>query len=154
MSRRQARELVLQALFHLDFNSLDELASEADAQAAVMDMVVGEMEEELSAEEQKAVLTKKDKVFANKLLQGTRSKLADIDDIISKSSKDWKLHRMAGIDRNLLRLAVFEMCFDRDENLNFGIVINEAVELAKKYGTDDSARFVNGVLGSISRAKK
>lgn len=154
MSRRQARELVLQALFHLDFNSLEELASEAAAQDAAMGMAVDEMTEEYSEEEQKSILTKKDRAFANRLLQEVRGNQADIDKVIGDYSKEWKLQRMAGIDRNLLRLAVFEMCFDEEERLNSSIIINEAVELAKKFGTDDSARFVNGVLGSISRSKR
>lgn len=154
MSRRQARELVLQALFHLDFNSLEELASETAAQETAMEMVVEELEGDIADEDKKVVLTRKDRIFANRLLQGTRDKLTEIDGVISDHSKEWKLQRMAGIDRNLLRLAVFELCFDMEEQLNSGIVINEAVELAKKYGTDDSARFVNGVLGSISRSRK
>lgn len=154
MSRRQARELVLQALFHLDFNSLEELANEAAAQDAAMGMAVDEMAEEYSEEEQKSILTKKDRAFANRLLQEVRSNQADIDKVIGDYSKEWKLQRMAGIDRNLLRLAVFEMCFDEKEKLNSSIIINEAVELAKKFGTDDSARFVNGVLGSISRNRR
>lgn len=154
MSRRQARELVLQALFHLDFNSLEELASEAAAQDAAMGMAVDEMTEEYSEEEQKSILTKKDRAFANRLLQEVRGNQDDIDKVIGDYSKEWKLQRMAGIDRNLLRLAVFEMCFDEEERLNSSIIINEAVELAKKFGTDDSARFVNGVLGSISRSKR
>lgn len=152
MSRRQARELVLQALFHLDFNSLEELNDVEKAQDTAFEMAVDEFGSDLSEDEQKAQLTKKDRAFAQKLLQGTREKIGEIDNIITDNSREWKLQRMAGIDRNLLRMAVFELCFD-DERLNSGIIINEAVELAKKYGTDDSGRFINGILGSISRTQ-
>jgi N utilization substance protein B len=69
-----------------------------------------------------------------------------IDDVISRASAEWRLDRMASVDRNITRIAVFEMRFG-SENLSPNIVINEAVELAKAFGTEDSGRFVNGVLG-------
>ncbi len=89
-----------------------------------------------------------DRDYAQLLVSGTRDNLAAIDEVIKGRLKDWKLERMSGIDRNIVRLAVFEMEFMADK-LVPNIAINEAVELAKKYGTDDSARFVNGILGSM-----
>lgn len=150
MSRRQARELVLQALFHLDFNSMEEVGNEADGQAMALDMAVEEFAAELSPQEQKEQFTKKDKAFADALLQGARENIEKIDELLSQNSKDWKVSRMASIDRNILRLAIYELFF-APEKLQPGIIINEAVELAKKYGTDDSGRFVNGILGSLSK---
>ncbi|MBO6211200.1 MAG: N utilization substance protein B, partial [Schwartzia sp.] len=67
-------------------------------------------------------------------------------------SKEWKVSRMAGIDRSVLRLAVYELQSGSD--VTPGIVINEAVELAKKFGTDNSGRFVNGVLGTMMREEQ
>ncbi|MCI7478431.1 MAG: transcription antitermination factor NusB [Selenomonadales bacterium] len=150
MSRRQARELVVQALFHLDFNSMEEVGNEADGQAMALDMAVEEFAAELSPQEQKEQFSKKDKAFADALLQGARENIEKIDEILSQNSKDWKVSRMASIDRNILRLAIYELFF-APEKLQPGIIINEAVELAKKYGTDDSGRFVNGILGSLSK---
>ena len=150
MSRRQARELVVQALVHLDFNSMEEVGNEADGQAMALDMAVEEFAAELSPQEQKEQFSKKDKAFADALLQGARENIEKIDELLSQNSKDWKVSRMASIDRNILRLAIYELFF-APEKLQPGIIINEAVELAKKYGTDDSGRFVNGILGSLSK---
>ena len=148
MSRRQARELVVQALFHLDFNSMEEVGNEADGQAMALDMAVEEFAAELSPQEQKEQFSKKDKAFADALLQGARENIEKIDEILSQNSKDWKVSRMASIDRNILRLAIYELFF-APEKLQPGIIINEAVELAKSYGTDDSASFVNGILAKL-----
>ena len=82
------------------------------------------------------------------LVQGTGANLAAIDQIIGESSREWKIWRMSGIDRNVTRVAVYEMRFS-EEKLTPNIAINEAVELAKKFGTDDSGRFVNGILGAM-----
>ncbi|MBR6906854.1 MAG: transcription antitermination factor NusB, partial [Selenomonadaceae bacterium] len=79
-----------------------------------------------------------------------RSRLTEIDALIASYAKGWKLERMAVVDRNILRLASYEMKFC-DPVLDPGIAINEAVELAKKYGTDDSGRFVNGILDAMAR---
>ena len=130
MSRRQAREVALQALFQLDFN-------EVTIEAAV-DAALGES----------AVLADRDREYLRKAVSGTKENLTAIDAIIMECSREWKVERMSGIDRNIARLAVFEMKFNEEE-ITPNIVINEAVELAKKYGTDESARFINGVLGAM-----
>jgi N utilization substance protein B len=130
MSRRQAREVALQALFQLDFN-------EVTIDAAV-DAALGES----------AVLTDGDREYLRNAVRGTKENLAAIDAVIMENSRDWKVERMSGIDRNIARLAVFEMKFNEEE-IAPNIVINEAVELAKKFGTDESARFINGVLGAM-----
>ena len=77
-----------------------------------------------------------------------------IDCALRSVAKNWDLMRMPGADRNLLRIAVYEMRFLTDEEVSDAIVINEAVELAKAYGTDQSASFVNGVLGKIARSEE
>lgn len=129
MSRRQAREAALQSLFQLEFN--DNGADRA-----------------LDSALQNVRIAPIDRDYAQLLVSGTRDNLEAIDEVIKGRLKDWKLERMSGIDRNIVRLAVFEMEFMADK-LVPNIAINEAVELAKKYGTDDSARFVNGILGSM-----
>lgn len=90
--------------------------------------------------------------YAVELARGTYANRTRIDASLRAVSKNWSLERMPGTDRNLLRLAVFEMrLLPEGEQLDDAVVIDEAVEVAKAYGTDESARFVNGVLGRIAR---
>ena len=85
--------------------------------------------------------------FANQLFDGTRSHLKEIDKAIQQHTKNWRLSRMAAVDRNILRLAAFELL--SDSKTPGTVVINEALEIAKKYSTHESAQFVNGILDSI-----
>lgn len=89
--------------------------------------------------------------FVSSLVRGVSSRQSEIDTIIGDHSRDWPLSRMPAIDRNLLRLAVFELT--DDDGAPVGVVIDEAVELAKLYSTEDSGRFVNGVLAAIARER-
>ena len=88
--------------------------------------------------------------YAEELARGTFDHLAEIDRVLQRVSENWALGRMPGADRNLLRLAVYELRFS-GLDIDDAVVINEAVELAKAYGTDDSSSFVNGVLGRVVR---
>lgn len=85
--------------------------------------------------------------FIISLVEGVAEKKEYIDDLIQESSRNWSLERMPIVDRNILRMAIYEILFMEDIPLK--VSINEAVELAKTYGTDESGRFVNGVLGNI-----
>lgn len=139
MSRRMAREAAFKALFQLDFN-FEEAESEACENLAIETMF-----------EDNPRLTKKYLPYINDAVKGTRAHLAEIDETIMAHLKQgWQLSRLMAADRNILRLAVYEMSFVNPP-LPKSIAINEAVELAKKYGTDDSARFVNGILEAISK---
>lgn len=140
MSRRQAREAALQTLFQLELNPPSEAASEEACQMWALDAAVEEM----------PVETKRDYSYAASLVRGTREHLAAIDEEIAASTYDWKLDRMTGVDRNIVRIALYEMKYGA-EKVDVGIAINEAVELAKKFGTDDSSRYVNGILGGLAR---
>lgn len=142
MSRRQAREAALQALFQLDLNP-GETEQQEQSETLAIDTVLGEME---------APLSKRDREFIKTLVHGTRVNLEAIDSLIAASSKDWKIERMATVDRNITRLATYEIRF-AEEKLVPNIAINEAVELAKKFGTDDSSRYVNGILGAMMKAQ-
>lgn len=90
---------------------------------------------------------KKVREFASDLFRGTVSRLSEIDKLIQRHAKNWRLSRMAAVDRNILRVAVFEL------TSGYGtpgtVVINEALEIAKKFSTSESAQFVNGILDSI-----
>ena len=89
--------------------------------------------------------------YARELALGVSDNLERIDSALRAVSSNWRLERMPGPDRNLLRLAVYEMRFPSEDRQDTAVVINEAVEVAKAYGTDESAGFVNGVLGRIAR---
>lgn len=86
--------------------------------------------------------------FAAELVKGVAEHATELDEMISSHAKDWTIERMPVIDRNLLRMALFEMLYQDD--VPAAVAINEAVELAKIYSTEDSSRFVNGLLGTIS----
>ncbi|AFY00729.1 transcription termination factor nusB [Bdellovibrio bacteriovorus str. Tiberius] len=89
--------------------------------------------------------------YADLLVTGVKSNKEAIDSKIQASSAHWKVERMATIDRNILRIAVYEMRFAADP-IKENIAINEAVEIAKKYGTSDSGGFVNGLLDQVGKA--
>lgn len=90
--------------------------------------------------------------FATELARGAWENRANFDPIITKYASGWTLERMANADRNLLRLALYEI-IERDD-IPQSVSINEAVELAKKYSTADSAKFINGILGSFARERE
>lgn len=140
MSRTLAREAAFKALFQLDFN-FEEAEREACENLAVETMY----------DDEPRLTSKKDLAFIDTTVKGTRAYLPQIDELIVTHLKQgWQLSRLMAADRNILRLAVYEMKFAEDP-LPKNIAINEAVELAKKYGTDDSGRFVNGILEAISK---
>ena len=94
-------------------------------------------------------LDKITKNYANKLLEGIKKYQTEIDNIISQTSQSWKMERMSLIDLNIIRIAVYEMLYSTKQ-VPFKVCINEAVEMAKAYGTEDSTKFINGVLDKIS----
>ena len=135
MSRSMAREIALQTLFHLEFN-------EAETQSIL----------ETIKEENKS-LSSGAMMYAQQLVDGVSTQKEAIDAELSMYSQDWKVARMTAVDRNILRIAVYEMKY-QEEKIDDGIAINEAVELAKRFGTDRSPKFINGVLGKLSRTTK
>jgi len=135
MSRRHAREAALLTLFQLEFG-----ADEASAENA-SDLAVGEVEG----------IKENDLPYAHSLVQGTCAHLAEIDAEIERLAKEWKLHRMAAVDRNLIRMAYYEMRY-QEERIDPPVAINEAVELAKKYGSGDARRHVNGIPAAMQKS--
>ena len=91
------------------------------------------------------------RAFSFQLVEGTVDNLPNLDSVIKKHVKNWKINRMAVIDRNILRIASFELMFIKD--IPFKVSINEAVELAKKFGDMNSPRFVNGILDKIFKSE-
>lgn len=134
MSRTLAREAAFKALFALDFNP-DDVSQEINTMF----------------DDEPKLTSKKDFAYIDVTVRATRDNLAAIDElIVSNLREGWQLPRLMSVDRNILRLAVFELLFAQPP-IPKPVVINEAVELAKRYGTDDSAKFVNGILDSISK---
>ncbi len=130
-TRRRARELALQLLYQFELTD----ASPEEMQAG--------FEEWRNA-------TETVREFADNLLRGTLERLAEIDEELGHQTTNWRLERLAAVDRNILRLAMFELIFETDTP--HAVVIDEAIEIAKKFGTKDSGRFVNGVLdGFVKR---
>ena len=126
--RRLARELALQVLFEKEFAS----------QSQVHNTV--ELTRDGSQTLDPSIL-----VYATELVDGVSQFKDQIDQKIQGASQHWKLDRMATVDRNIIRIAIFEMLYLK-EPLKPNIVINEAVEIAKKFSTDESASFINGLL--------
>jgi N utilization substance protein B len=129
-ARRQARELALQILFQTEF--APQISSRTFLEV---------FEQSLEGD----VIS-----YADLLVNGVQENKAAIDSKIQSSSAHWKVDRMATIDRNILRIAVYEMKFAADP-IKENIAINEAVEIAKKFGTTESASFVNGLLDQASK---
>lgn len=90
--------------------------------------------------------------FANRIVRGTASHLDEIDEAIKASAEHWELERMAAVDRNILRAGAFELLFGED--IPPAVAINEAIEIAKKFSSTESASFINGILDRIAKAAK
>ena len=133
MSRRKAREFALQVLFHIDFTG----GSPEEIIPAVYSMQEIEFSESVND-------------YVEWIVAGTLAHRDEIDRQISELAKDWKLERMGGVDRAITRMAIFEIKYG-EEKVPPRAAVNEAVELAKHFGSDESGRFVNGILGSLVR---
>lgn len=137
-TRRQARITALQTLYEVDSTdhpvddvlrrSLDEPASDNPNATGLSDPAARE--------------------FARTLVSGVLENADELDQLIEKSAPNWPIDQMSSIDKNILRLAIFEILFDNRVPLK--AAINEAVELGKRFGSDSSSRFINGVLGTVA----
>ena len=136
-TRRRAREFALQILYQLDVQ--DQLSDEQ-----ALGMFWRNFAATAEAEGALASDLGEIQPFAEKLVRGVREHLADLDAQIQGASKNWRLERMARVDRNLLRLALYEL--KHVDDVPAKVAINEAIEIAKRYGTNESSAFVNGIL--------
>ncbi|HIR93082.1 MAG TPA: transcription antitermination factor NusB [Candidatus Egerieimonas intestinavium] len=131
MSRREIRENIFKLLFMSNFNQGEEM----DAQLKLyMENIENTREE--------------DRTYIREKYGKVREKLEEIDQMLNETAKGWKTSRMSKVDLNVLRLAVYELKYDED--VPTGVAINEAVELAKKFGGEESPAFVNGILAKIA----
>jgi len=116
--------------------------------------ITAETLEESRKKHQENIVGEDDAVieFAGRLVAGVEANIADIDAIITKHATNWKIARMATIDRNILRIASYELLFMPD--IPPKVAINEAIDMAKKYGNIESGKFVNGILDKIRKDEK
>jgi N utilization substance protein B len=132
-NRHLSRSVVLQTLFEWDFRSLP-----LDAAKQALARNAGEFAPAAG-----------DMPFMEELLVGSIERRTDLDLVIQKAAPEWPLERIAPVDRNVLRLGLYELLFSDRSKVPAKVAINEAIELAKSYGGDHSGRFVNGVLGAV-----
>ncbi len=128
MNRKLAREMAVCFLFQIEFqkeNIKEQVEDFLDSYGDV----------------------KYDKDYFLEVINGVMNSLKEIDEIIETKAKDWTIDRIAKMDLPILRVAIFEI--KHREDIPVGVSINEAVELAKKFGSDDSAKFINGLLGQV-----
>lgn len=132
-TRRKGRELALQALYQIEITG--------DASAGAVDFFLGHFEGNAKTKE-----------FARRLVSGVVSQQAAIDHLIDQCTENWKLERLAKVDLIILRMATYEIAFCPD--IPSTVSIDEAIEIAKRFGSADSAPFINGVLDQVERAAK
>ena len=132
-NRHLSRSIVLQTLFEWDLNNIEK--------ERVADALNRNIEE--------FAPHRSDAVFMERLLDGILQKHSELDMVIEKAAPEWPLDRIAPVDRNILRLGLYELLFSDRKDVPAKVAINEAIELAKQFGGDNSSRFVNGVLGAV-----
>ncbi|MEO3944396.1 transcription antitermination factor NusB [Gorillibacterium sp. CAU 1737] len=138
MKRRVAREIAIQSLYQMQMNEV----SSHDAIVAAVTEAEHDNEAELKVEGEAIAIE-----FIQELVEGTTARLSILDEMLGDYLKGWKIDRLSKIDREVLRLAAYEMVFREDAPPK--VVVNEAIELAKHFGTEESGKFVNGVLGKM-----
>jgi len=138
MRRRLARELALQSLYQMRMNEVNE----DQAIASVIEEATHDNEAELQLKGE-AIAPE----YIQELVKGTNEHLLTIDEVLTDYLKGWKIDRLSKVDREILHLAAYEMIYREDVPPK--VVVNEAIEMAKHFGTDESGKFVNGVLGKM-----
>lgn len=132
MSRSELREQLFKLLFRIEFNKVEEM----------------EEQKGLFFEDEENLAEEKDRKYIGNKFDSIMEKLAEIDEMINSEAECWTTARMGKVEVAILRLAVYEIKFD--DTIPTGVAINEAVELAKKFGQDGAAAFVNGVLSNFA----
>lgn len=132
-NRHLSRSIVLQTLFEWDLNNMDKKGTL----------------EVLNRNVEEFAPNKTDNPFIEKLLDGVLGKKPELDQVIEKAAPEWPIDRISPVDRNILRLGLYELLFADRKEVPAKVAINEAIELAKQFGGENSSRFVNGVLGAV-----
>ncbi|MCD1260688.1 transcription antitermination factor NusB [Paenibacillus athensensis] len=138
MKRRVARELAIQSLYQMEMNEV----AAREAALTVIHEAENDNEAQLAVGDEKITPD-----YVVELVEGTSARKEQIDQLLAEYLKGWQIDRLSRVDREVLRLAAYEMIFRDDVPPK--VVVNEAIELAKHFGTEDSGKFVNGVLGKM-----
>ena len=134
-NRHLSRSVAMQSLFEWDFSGQDKSKIKSIVQRNVEQFAPG----------------LEDSVFVETLINGVLKKQKKIDSVIEKAAPEWPLEQIAAVDRNVLRIGLYELLFGNKKEVPNKVAINEAIELAKTFGGDSSGKFVNGVLGTVYR---
>ena len=134
-NRHLSRSVAMQSLFEWDFSGQDKSKISSIVQRNVEQFAPG----------------LEDSVFVETLINGVIKKQKKIDSVIEKAAPEWPLEQIAAVDRNVLRIGLYELLFGNKKEVPNKVAINEAIELAKTFGGDSSGKFVNGVLGTVYR---
>lgn len=132
-SRHLSRSIAMQSLYEWDFNG-----KKPDALESIVERNLEEFGPGLE-----------DKEFVWQLINGVISHLKEVDEIIVKAAPEWPLDQITIVDRNVLRLGLFELIYESKDEVPPKVAINEAIELAKSFGGESSGKFINGVLGTV-----
>lgn len=134
-NRHLLRSIAMQSLYEWDFNGMD-----SDRLKKIISRNVKEFGPGV-----------KDVDFTGRLVQGVLDNIDKIDKVISKSAPEWPIEQITIVDRNILRIGLYELLFGNRDEVPPKVAINEAIELAKTFGGESSGKFINGVLGTIYR---
>ena len=149
-ARRRARECALEILYQLDTSLPTTTGAEiSNALALYFAHAAGDRDERHDGGFEP--LTPEAVTYTGQLVQGVTSHLARIDQAVQEISQHWRVERMARVDRNVLRIATYELLQEAD--VPVAAVIDEAVEIARRYGTEESPAFVNGILDRVAKAQ-
>lgn len=132
MMRSELREHVFKMLFQIEFNDAEDMPERLKNYFELLEDAAD-----------------KDREYIQKKYEAVIAKMPEIDSLLNENAKGWKTTRMNKVDLSVLRLAVYEMKWDED--IPEGVAINEAVELAKRFGGENSGSFVNGILGKLAK---
>ncbi|MCC6094863.1 MAG: transcription antitermination factor NusB [Eubacterium sp.] len=160
MIRTQLRETIFRLLFMNQFNGKEEMKEQVtlyldEMRAGLVEMPFASYENKEEERENNPAfanaedVTQEDEKYIREKLEKILDRIPEIDERLNEASRNWKTTRMGKVDLSVLRLAVYELLYD--ESVPTGVAIDEAVEIAKHYGGDESGAFVNGVLGHIAR---
>ncbi|MCR5269173.1 MAG: transcription antitermination factor NusB [Lachnospiraceae bacterium] len=143
MTRAQIREDIFKLLFRIEFNSVEDMPSQI---AHFFDNPqMGE-----DSEDGDCRIGEQDMQYITQKYEQIVNRIPELDALIDSAAKGWKSSRLGKVDLTILRLAVYEMKYDED--IPVGVAINEAVELAKKFGQDESPSFINGILAKLAKS--
>ena len=146
MKRSQIREEIFKLLFRVEFNDSEDMP--AQIAHFFEDPYMGNEDEEDQGSMQQ--ISESDSAYITQKYDRIAALIPELDSLIGSCAKGWKVSRLSKVDLTILRLAVFEMKYDED--IPVGVAINEAVELAKKFGQDESPSFINGILAKLAKS--